>query len=92
METYNGTAAHEAQEKYCSEHNLPHFAPGVYNNYRCSRCGQNIYAETGHPVAARLPRGKVRLDYSVNVHGISVEKAGQELICGCPFCSRSFDD
>lgn len=89
---FDAEKAHEAQEAYCQEHHAPHFAPGKYNGYRCHRCNQNIYAEKGHPVAERLPRGKVRLDYTINVPGISVERAGKELICGCPFCYRSFDD
>jgi len=84
--------AHEAQSVWCKEHNAPHFAPGPNVGYKCFRCNQNIYAENGHPVAERLPRGKVRLDYSVNVHGYSVETAASGLICGCPFCHRSFDD
>ena len=89
---YNDKMAHEAQKKWCEEHNAPHFAPGVYNNYRCSRCNQNIYSEKGHRVAAKLPLGRVRLDYADSVSGITVEKAGSDLICGCPFCYRSFDD
>ena len=89
---YNDVAAHNAQEKYCEEHNLPHFAPGKFNYYRCYRCRQNIYSEKGHPVAERLPRGRVRLDFRTDIPGISVEEAGKTLICGCPFCSASFDD
>lgn len=89
---YNSEKAHEAQNEWCKIHNAPHFAPGPRMGYRCYRCNQNIYAEHGHPVAERLPRGKVRLNYSVEVNGISVERAGKGLICGCPFCCRSFDD
>ena len=38
--TYDSIKARQAQEKYCEEHNPPHFAPasGV-----CWRCGNNIY-------------------------------------------------
>ncbi len=89
---FDAEKAHAAQEKHCEEIKAPHFAPGPYNDYRCSRCKQNIYAEKGHPVAERLPRGRVRLDYSMDIRGIDVEKAGKELITGCPFCGRSFDD
>lgn len=89
FDTYKADAA---QKEYCKEHEAPHFAPSLYTDCRCHRCNQNIYAETGHPVAERLPRGKVRLDYSKDVPGIDVEKAGRELICGCPFCHASFDD
>lgn len=89
---FDSAKADAAQEKYCSDHHAPHFAPNKNINYRCFRCGQNIYAEKGHPVAERLPRGKVRLNYDVDIPGIDVERAGKELICGCPFCCRSFDD
>lgn len=89
---YDADKAYAAQLRHCEEINAPCFCPGSYNNYRCHRCGQNIFSATGHPVAARLPRGKVRLDYSESVPGISVEKAGKELICGCPFCCASYDD
>ena len=89
---FDAQKANEAQSAWCREHNAPHFAPGPYNGYRCFRCNQMIYAEKGHPVKKRLPRGKVELDYSVDIHGYSVERAGESLICGCPFCHRSFDD
>lgn len=89
---YNDTMAHNAQEKWCEAHNAPHFAPGTYNHYRCHRCNQNIYAENGHRIAARLPKGRVRLDYKSSVGGYTVERAGTGLIGGCPFCCASFDD
>lgn len=89
---FNSYKASAAQQEYCQQKNLPRFAPNEYVQFKCHRCNQNIYAETGHPVAERLPRGKVRLDYSKDVPGIDVEKAGRELICGCPFCHASFDD
>lgn len=44
----------------------------------CYRCGRNIYAD----VVRR--RGVSR--------GISVEKAGRELITGCPHCAATFVD
>ena len=89
---YNPEKAHQAQEAWCAEHHTPHFAPNKYNDYKCYRCKQNIYAEKGHPVAERLPRGRVRLDYTADRPGIDVERAGSGLICGCPFCFASFDD
>ena len=89
---FDSYKAHEAQMKYCEEHITLHFAPGKRNGFRCSRCNQNIYAEHGHPVAERLHNGRVRLNYSIDLQGISVEKAGSDHICGCPFCCRSFDD
>ena len=89
---YDPAKASEAQEKYCQENNAPHFAPNNYNRYQCYRCNQNIYAEKGHPIAERLPRGKVRLNYSKDVPGYSVERASSELITGCPFCYASYCD
>lgn len=89
---FDSAKADAAQEKYCSDHHAPHFAPNRNVSYRCFRCDQNIYAEYGHPVAERLKRGRVRLAWDVKIPGISVEKAGKELICGCPFCCASFDD
>lgn len=89
---FDSAMADAAQEKYCSDHHAPHFAPNRNISYRCYLCNQNIYAEYGHPVAERLKRGRVRLAWDVKIPGISVEKAGNELICGCPFCHASFDD
>ncbi len=88
---HDAQKAHAAQEAYCQEHGAPHFAPGPNSGYKCFRCKQNIYAEKGYSVV-RLPRGKVRLDYSKEVPGYSVEKAGGTLICGCPFCYASYCD
>lgn len=89
---FNSYKANEAQEEYCKRKGYPIFAPGDYIQYRCYRCNQDIYAEHGHPVAEWLPRSRVRLDCTKDVHGISVEMAGKELISGCPFCYASFDD
>lgn len=89
---FDSYKASEAQEKYCEEKKAPHFAPNKNVQFKCYRCGQNIFASVGHPVVERLPKGRVRLDYSRDVEGISVEKAASELICGCPFCHASFDD
>jgi len=89
---FDSAKADAAQEKYCSDHHAPHFAPNRNVSYRCYRCDQNIYAEYGHPVAERLKKGRVRLAWGEKIPGISVEQAGKELICGCPFCHASFDD
>lgn len=70
---YDPEKAHKAQTEYCESKDYPLFA-----SKRCHRCDQNIYAEEGHPVAAKLPRGRVRLDYD-------------HILC-CPFCHASFDD
>lgn len=42
-ETYNRQAAIEAQEKYCSDHGIPRFAP---RDGYCSACTRNIYGIT----------------------------------------------
>lgn len=45
--TYNIEMACKAQDRYCEEHDAPHFAPhlGV-----CWSCGRNIYSENGYSV------------------------------------------
>ena len=48
-----------------------------YSGY-CWHCGQNIYA------AKVYPNG--------HVGGISVEKASNSLVTGCPFCCASYCD
>lgn len=64
-ETFDKKLASAAQEKYCKEKDLPHFASkdGV-----CWKCNGQIYDK------------------------ISVEKAGRELITGCPLCTKSYCD
>ena len=39
-ETFDTLAAIRAQEKYCDENHVPHFAP----HGRCYSCGRDIYA------------------------------------------------
>lgn len=89
---YDAEKASAAQEQYCREHNAPCFAPNRNIRYQCFRCNQNIFAERGHPIARKLPRGRFVLDYGVSRPGITVEEAGKELITGCPFCNWSFCD
>lgn len=76
-ETYDALKATEAQSKYCQEHGYPHFAP---KSGRCWRCNQNIYVD-----------GK-RCNDNRSSKGISVERAGRELITGCPHCNWDFCD
>lgn len=68
----------EAQEKYCEEKNLPHFAPksGI-----CWRCRKNIYDMHKHKSGGR--------EYET---GITTEMAGKSLVTYCPHCHRAFDD
>ena len=85
----HGFPMHEVQCCYCRKKFVAHYL--VNGKATCSR-GQNIYSEKGHPVAERMRHGRVCLDLTKDVPGISVEKASKELICGCPFCCASFDD
>ncbi len=73
-ETFDPVKANEAQAKYCDENDYPHFAPRCH----CYSCHQNIYLS-----------GKRRCD-GKEVNGISVERAGRELITGCPYCNWSY--
>jgi len=73
---FDRASAISAQEKYCKEKGYPHFAP---RNGRCWHCGRNFYDEVEHPGGVRRT-------------GISVERAGSELITGCPHCNRSYCD
>ena len=73
--TYNISEAIKAQEQFCGKNEYPHFAP---SDGICWSCHQNIYSENG------------RTRYGKKTHGISVESAGNHLITGCPFCSRSY--
>jgi len=80
---YDWKMADKAQRAYCEEHNAPHFAP----TRDCYNCGQNIYDDTGRekfgPLRRQVFTGNTR-------PGITVEKAGSELITGCPFCNASY--
>lgn len=89
-DTFDVLKARKAQEKYCNEKDYPHFAPksGV-----CWKCNRNIYEQIGWKV--ENGRGiQVSLDSKELRHttGITVEKAGKELVTGCPHCSRSYCD
>lgn len=75
--TYNIPEAIKAQEKFCDKNEYPCFAP---DDGICWDCHQNIYSENG------ITR------YGRKTHGISEESAGNHLITGCPFCSRSYCD
>lgn len=73
---FDAEKANKAQEEYCKIRKVPHFAP----QKNCYYCGQNIYAETG------------KLKNGGTWQGISVERAGNEHITGCPFCSHTYCD
>ena len=77
MAAYDVEKAIQSQEQFCVKNDYPRFAP---ENGICWSCHQNIYSEKG------------RTRYGKETHGISVEGAGNHLITGCPFCSRSYCD
>lgn len=85
MENFNVSEAIAAQYKYCSEKHLPRFAPrtGI-----CYGCGKNIYKQIEHE-RKNWETGEVVGSYTT---GISVERAGRELVTGCPHCNRSYCD
>lgn len=74
-----------AQKNYCSEKGYPHFAPSSGNCYKCKK---NIYSPVEHE-RKNWETGEVVGSY---ITGIDVEKAGSELVTGCPHCSRSYCD
>ncbi|MNP79761.1 hypothetical protein D3C76_1776770 [compost metagenome] len=78
---YNINESIEAQKKYCEENQAPHFAP--YSG-RCWNCNQNIYEKGRHFWAGKFDGRESE--------GISTEKAGKELVTGCPHCHRSYCD
>lgn len=78
---YDVNEAIKAQKQYCKENRVPNFTP---ENGRCWSCNQNIYSH-----GKSVWKGKFDGRESV---GISVEKAGQELVTGCPHCHRSYCD
>lgn len=75
----------KAQKEYCDKTGAPHFAPksGV-----CWKCHQNIYKVVEHE-RKNWQTGEVVGTYTT---GIDVEKAGNELVTGCPHCNRSYCD
>lgn len=70
--------ARKAQREFCEEKGLPLFAPftGI-----CFKCRKNIYEEQEHR------RGNTYIET-----GIDVNKAGSELVTGCPHCHMSYVD
>lgn len=87
---FNATRASAAQTQYCALKKYPHFAP---HDGRCWKCNLNIYEQFGWKVEngrkVNVPLDSLELQY---VTGIDVEKAGKELVTGCPHCNRSYCD
>ena len=87
---FNIVKAREAQKKYCEEKGLPYFAPS--SGY-CWKCNRNIYEQIGWKVEngrnIEVPLNSKELTHKT---GITVERAEESLITGCPHCNRSYCD
>lgn len=83
MDQYNLQESIKAQRIYCEEKGLPHFAP---NFGVCWSCNQQIYS------AIEQERKNYVGESVIYTTGISTEKAGSELVTGCPHCNRSYCD
>lgn len=86
MSEFNVNESRTAQEKYCKENSLPHFAP---SSGRCWNCNKNIYEPNEKERTLFWEKGKPTEKYTT---GITVEKAANELITGCPHCNRTYCD
>lgn len=79
--TMDIAAASAAQRKHQQENGYPAFAP---SNGTCWNCGHNIYEDVD---AYTRYMGIIETS-----KGYSVERAGSELITGCPHCHHSYCD
>ena len=96
MSEYDVGKARDAQNKYCIDNHAPHFAP---DSGTCWSCRRNIYSQVGwknernsdgFPIRSlQIPLDSIELEYTT---GVTVEKAANELITGCPHCNRSYCD
>lgn len=84
LDTYNEgdydiQKATEAQKEFAISKYAPFFPPlsGL-----CWSCSENIY----------LPKEVYRKGKVVGYSGITVKRAGEKLITGCPHCNKSFVD
>lgn len=88
---FNSLLAMQKQEELCREEGHPHFAP---RSGRCWKCNRDIYSSIGWSKYEFGRRKQVELDspelYSTT--GITVKKASEELVTGCPHCNRSYCD
>jgi hypothetical protein len=78
-----------AQEKLCSDKQLPHFAPG---SGRCWKCNRNIYQNVGWKKDGYGKKPVANGEEADFITGISLENASKELVTGCPHCNRSYCD
>lgn len=88
---YNPALAIQKQSELCKEKDYPHFAP---KSGRCWKCNRDIYSPVGWSKYEFGRRKQVALDSPElnSITGITVEKASNELITGCPHCNRSYCD
>lgn len=88
MAKYNVIESRKAQSEYQERTGSPEFPPRSGN---CWNCGKNIY----EPFHWKFENGRkvpVGEETSTMTTGITVEKAGNELVTGCPHCNRSYCD
>lgn len=76
---YDMQKATEAQKEYAISKRAPFFPPlsGL-----CWNCLENIY----------LPKEVCGKGKVVGYSGITIKRAGEKLITGCPHCNKSFVD
>lgn len=86
MSEYNVSKSIQAQKEYCDKKGAPHFAP---SNGICWKCRKNIYESMENTRVLFWKEGKPEEKY---ITGITTEKAGSELVTGCPHCNRSYCD
>lgn len=80
----------KSQKEYCEEESFPHFAP---NTGRCWKCNKNIYEQIGWKIEnGRKIQVELNSPEQTYTTGITVEKARNELVTGCPHCNRSYCD
>ncbi|HHT03564.1 MAG TPA: hypothetical protein GX005_04490 [Bacteroidales bacterium] len=83
--TYDINKSITAQERYGIDNNLPQFAPGDGN---CFSCKRNIYTKFEREERNRLSKEVT----GIRITGITLERASNELITGCPHCCRTYCD
>ena len=76
---YDIQKATEAQKDFATSKDAPFFPPlsGL-----CWNCLENIY----------LPKEVYRKGKVVGYRGITIKRAGEKLITGCPHCNKSFTE
>lgn len=93
--TFDAVKAMKAQDKLCKENGYPHFAPSTGI---CWACHRNIYEQVGwkneYLPGSKIPYRHIQVPLNSPelefVSGISVVRAGKELVTGCPHCNSSY--